>query len=61
MRVFKAEILANRKKVRAMREEAKAAKKAEDKERKREKRAEKKARKRGLSTERGDSVWISPA
>lgn len=61
VRDFKAEVLANRKKVRAMREEAKAAKKAEDKQSRREKRAEKRATKRGLSTESGDGVWISPA
>ncbi len=53
VRDFKAEIHANRKEVRAMWEEAKTAKKAEDKERKREKRAEKRAMKRGLSTENG--------
>lgn len=53
---FKAEILANRKKVRAMREDARAAKKAEKKERKREKRAEKWAMKRGLSMESGDGI-----
>jgi len=49
VRDFKAEIHANRKEVRAMWEEAKTAKKAEDKEMKREKRAEKRAMKRGLS------------
>lgn len=53
VRDFKAEIHANRKEVRAMWEEAKTAKKAEEKERKREKRAEKRALKRGLSTENG--------
>ena len=53
---FKAEIHANRKKVRAMREEAKAVKKAEDKERKRERRAENWARRRGFGVETGDGV-----
>lgn len=58
---FNAEIHANRKKVRAMREEARAAKKAEDKERKLERRAEKRAMKGGLSTDGRDSAWVYPA
>ena len=57
---FRAEVLANRKKVRAMREEAKAAKKAEDKERKREKRAERRARNPGSRTGSRESGWFSP-
>lgn len=61
MRNIKAEILANRKKVRAMRQEAKVAKKAEDRERKCETRAEQRARKRCLCTAGGDSVPFSPA